>query len=666
MLKTRYFVIVAAMIAAATWATAADKNAAAEKQAKLIEIIESHAPPREKATACKQLAIYGSKDAVPALATLLPDAQLSSWARIALEAIPDPAADEALRASLEKVQGRLLVGVINSIGVRRDAKSVPSLIERLKDGDAGVVSAAAVALGCIGGSSAADALTQSMTAAPAAARDAIAEGCILCAEKFLGKRGQSPYAGTARRVLRTKGDSPLFPESVKLYDLVRKADVPKPRVLQATRGAILARGAAGIPLLVEQLRSADKALFALGLGVAREIPGGDVTDVLIAELDRATAERQALLISALAERDEPKATTAVLKAIESRSTVVRLAAVRGLGRSGNRSCVPVLLKAATDSHAELAETALAILADLAGKEVDADLAALLQKAEGPTRLVLIRLAGQRCIATTNSLLLKAVDDPDVQVRCAALTALGSTISPADLPILIARATDPAKPAEAKAAREALRATGARTTDRDGFADKVLAALASAPTASKCILLDSLLDVGGSKALAAVSAAANDADPAVRNAAYRTLGKWTSADAGPVLLALAKTPGDDKLQTRALRAYIRVARQFNIPDRQRLAMYGDILSLAKRDEERRLALAVLKRVVSTESLALAVRDLDNPSLQEAAARVAVAISQKLVTSQPAAVAGAMEKVLRVTKDRDLSAKAAALLEQSRKK
>ena len=61
---------------------------------------------------------------MPALAALLPDKELSSWARIALEAIPDPAAERCPAESMGKVQGRLLVGVINSIGVRRDAKAV--------------------------------------------------------------------------------------------------------------------------------------------------------------------------------------------------------------------------------------------------------------------------------------------------------------------------------------------------------------------------------------------------------------------------------------------------------------------------------------------------------------------------------------------------------------
>jgi hypothetical protein len=96
------------------------------------------------------------------------------------------------------------------------------------------------------------------------------------------------------------------------------------------------------------------------------------------------------------------------------------------------------------------------------------------------------------------------------------------------------------------------------------------------------------------------------------------------------------------------------------------MYGEIVSLAKRNEERQIALDVLKRVISSESLKLAVANLDKPALADAAARVAIAISQKLVGSQPAAVAEAMEKVRRRTTNKDLWDKAAALLERARKK
>src|ERR1035437_7463411 len=122
-----------------------NQSSPAEKESALISLLKSDAPAAEKAITCKRLAIYGTKDAVPVLAPLLADPQLASWARIALEAIPDAAAAGALREALGKLQGRLLTGAINSIGVRRDAKAVPGLLEKLKDADADVASAAAEA-----------------------------------------------------------------------------------------------------------------------------------------------------------------------------------------------------------------------------------------------------------------------------------------------------------------------------------------------------------------------------------------------------------------------------------------------------------------------------------------------------------------------------------------
>ncbi len=90
---------------------------------------------------------------------------LRSWSRIALEAIPDPAADAALVEAAKTLQGQLLVGTINSIGVRRSAGAVDQLAERLKDSDAQVASAAAVALGRIGSDAATNILRQSLASA---------------------------------------------------------------------------------------------------------------------------------------------------------------------------------------------------------------------------------------------------------------------------------------------------------------------------------------------------------------------------------------------------------------------------------------------------------------------------------------------------------------------
>jgi hypothetical protein len=110
-IKNRYFTWCVLLIATVLSAVTAgqDRAAADAKQRELIAVLRSDAPKAEKAITCKRLAIYGSEEAVPVLAPLLEDEELASWARIALEAIPGPAADAALREAMDELKGRLLI-----------------------------------------------------------------------------------------------------------------------------------------------------------------------------------------------------------------------------------------------------------------------------------------------------------------------------------------------------------------------------------------------------------------------------------------------------------------------------------------------------------------------------------------------------------------------------
>ncbi|HEY1786265.1 MAG TPA: HEAT repeat domain-containing protein, partial [Pirellulales bacterium] len=324
---TRCIALLLALVAlSAASARAAETDAPPEKD--LIAILKSNADGGAKGIACKQLAVHGTADAVPALATLLADPELASWARIALEAIPGPAADEALRKGLSTLKGNLLIGDINSIGVRRDAAAVEPLVGHLKDTNAEVASAAAVALGQIGNAAATTALRGALPAAPAGVRSAVAEGCILCAEHRLAE-GQDAQAA-------------------EIYDLVRSADLPKQRIIEATRGAILARKAKGIPLLVEQLRSQDKGLFFIGLTTARELHNQPVADALASEVARTSPERAIVLLSVLGDSGSPTVPPAVLEVMKSGPKEVRIAAIGAVGQLGDAASLSTLLTLAAD------------------------------------------------------------------------------------------------------------------------------------------------------------------------------------------------------------------------------------------------------------------------------------------------------------------------------
>jgi HEAT repeat protein len=695
----------------------------------LIAILESDAPLFQKAKACQQLAVIGTKAAVPALAKYLPDEQLSHYARFGLEPNPDPSTDVVLRASLGELRGRLLVGVINTIGMRRDENAIPQLKTLLASSDREVAGAAAAALGRIASPQSVKLLLDALRG-DKAVRVPIADACLAAADMFVAGDKQN--------------------EAVALYDALRKADIPQHIRLAALNGAIRARGEDGIPLLVEQLQSQDDEFFGVGLSMAHRVPGSQVTEALVAELAKplpplpegtqllailkaeygadekwldvtdaviaavgddglsivasndiagdpingvkkslrvsyqlggevktavvpegATLRlegtmlkypRQARIISVLAERGDKAALPIVLETAKSGPWDVRLPAVQALARLGDASAVPLLLETAVAQQGPLAAAALDSLAELPGEEVNATLARMLANSEGAQRLVVIELLGRREVASSVPALFQLVESPDKSTRDAAIAALGLTVGLDDLASLARTLIRPPTPDVAEVAKEALKKACLRMPDRAACATILIDQMADVSPETKVDLLDLLGVVGGPKALAFVGKAARDDSEEIQDAATRVLGQWMSADAADVLLVMAKS-GNEKFRVRTLRGYIRIARQLDVPLTERLAMCKTALQIASRDAERALVLDTLSLYPTVQSLGLVTPYLGQSGLEEAASKSAVAIAEKILKSNPAAVAPAMKKVLDATEDPELAGRARRLMNRA---
>lgn len=601
------------MAVAAASVRADDATTSAENERALIAVLRSDASPAEKAVACKKLAIDGTSKAVPDLANLLSDPQLSSWARIALEVIPGEAADRALRDAADSLDGRLLVGMINSIGVRQDAQAVGALTARLQDKNPEVAAAAAIALGRIGN----DAATQSLRNAlgslpeasspPASVRSSVAEGCVLCAERLL-----------------VSGE---LAAAAEIYDQVRNADVPKQRVLEATRGAILARNQDGIPLLLETLRSPDEKLFQLGLSTAREFPGDEVDPALAQEILRASPDRAALILQAMSDRPDTVVLAAVLDAARQGDKRVRLSAIDALRRVGDDSCLVALLKIATDFDVDLSQAAIETLAVLPGETVDKKIVGMLAESEEKNHALLLQLVGKRRIDAVADV-FQALDHSAPAVRHNALVALGETVTLDTLPRLVSQVVAPKHPDDLAVAEQALRAASVRMPDRDACTKHLVSAMRGAPSATNIVLLEIIAEVGGPTALATLSMAANSQDPQMQDTSSRLLGKWNGVDAAPVLLDLAKTAPEEKYKIRALRGYIGLARKFAMSNEQRAEMCQSAMDVASRLDEKNLVLDVMKLYPSQATFKLAVNAKRDPELTDAATATALEISQKL--------------------------------------
>ena len=171
-------------------------------ESRLIAALKGNLTRDAQGYVCRKLATVGSAAAVPVLAALLLDKESSHMARFALERIPAPEAAQALRDALAKLSGNLRIGVISSLGGRREISAVNDLGELLKDKDTATVRAAALALGVIGNADAAIALQSSIQSANGNVA-AVIDGLLHCAETLLAKQSFSE----ARRIYETLNDS---------------------------------------------------------------------------------------------------------------------------------------------------------------------------------------------------------------------------------------------------------------------------------------------------------------------------------------------------------------------------------------------------------------------------------------------------------------------------
>ena len=147
--------------------TGASQAAQPHRVRKLIDVLgQPDATLHDRARACQQLGEVGTKEAVPALAALLSDEKLSAYARSGLEGIPDPSAAEALRAALNDLDGNLLIGVVNSLGVLRDPRAVGALSKLAGNPKSGVAGEALLALGRISNAEAINIVRQALSEGP--------------------------------------------------------------------------------------------------------------------------------------------------------------------------------------------------------------------------------------------------------------------------------------------------------------------------------------------------------------------------------------------------------------------------------------------------------------------------------------------------------------------
>ena len=610
-----------------------EANAAGRKaiEARLLMALRSpKATFACKQFVCRMLRRVGTCKSTPVLAKLLTDEKLSHMARFAMESLNCPHVDPALRAALGKVKGNLLIGVVGTLGARRDEKAVAQLAKLVSDKDAGVAGAAINALGRIGGAEAAKALDAAEVGdkLKAARGDAL----MLCADKLLAGGKASDAAAIYKKMYVPANPTTIRIAALRGIAMSDKANAP---------GTLLSAMKDKSP----KLQQAAGAFMALASGPA-------AVKAFSAALPTLPAATQVVVLGVLARGGDPSVLPAVMETTRSKEEPVRVAAISAVGKLGNASVVPALLASATKGGAE-GGAARSALVSLRGDKVNQTLIARMNKGDtDQARLLIGVLTDRRASEAVAPLLAMAKTGKDADVVADAVKALGVLGDLKDISALIGLLLKTDSAPARDALENAIGNVASRQKTEASRGTLIVAALPKASADAKVSLLKILGRLGGARALGAVRSAAKSSDPKVKEAGLRAMAGWPDDSAAVDLLRIAGAAGSEVHQILALRGYVRLA---GMPSKGRttartMAMFRNAAKLAKRADEKRLILGGLRNVRSIDALNMAVEYLSDKALAREAGSAAVNIARNISRDRrlAKAISDAMKKVVEACK------------------
>ena len=569
------------------------------------KVADESIPQPARVWMVRQLEYMGSTEAVSSLTVLLKNnnAELQECARRALEKNPSPAASDSLRAALEKADNdNWKIGLINSLGQRKDAKSVELITSSLSNSR--LAGPAALALGKIGTEGAITALQQNIALTPMAA-----QALVDVANDQLAQ-GKKAFA-------------------CDLYHWIYQK-APMSSMKGAALNSLIKQNADGVENMLAAVLKATDAHLQHAAVAALPYANSAIQAQVRELLPQVTPNLKAQLITTFTASSEAQ----VIEAASDSEESVRTAALETLGKIGSAKSVPVLIKAATSDNRAEKLAAEGSLARISGKGALSAIEKSATEGSAKARIVAINtLVARQHTPALPSLLAIARESEDT-VKAAAFSALGKLGSDKEVaPVTqIILAT---KNSEAIAALETI---VTRIKDRKSASDAI-AQLAKTDD-DLALLLTPLAVLGGAENLKKVTALLGGK---YDEKAIVALGSWYDLSALKPLVAIMRDASmPEKRVSLALRSILQVMENSEAPseDAANLSAIKTEAALAaiksaKSTDDKKQVLAVIGTVPHPEIVEWVKAQLVDNQLKQEAGLAAVTLAENLFSTNKSA-------------------------------
>jgi hypothetical protein len=570
-------------------AASSDKNELNEIEQTLIATLQDDSANfLSVQAACNTLGLMNSADAVPALTALLAKSTpLSDAARLGLQRITDPAAGKALVAALSSAPSGQRVGIIVSIGARRESNATTALADIVGTSNSHESKVAVRSLGQIGTIESLE-LLQSLERNDATVLRAIND----CAYEIL-KGGYHQVAAAAfQSVLNRKDASSVIRQCALL-------------------GYVESDPENGMEQIWEKIDDPDfsrAARFILGALPAERT----IVENIAAKFPELTTRARIEVLPILASKQHEAALPLVLELVQySSSMPVIEEATKALGSIPcNEKAVKFLAVAGSDPDS-LAHMALV---RTPGEKADKAIIFGIKNSDGELRATYIEVARKRGLTAATDALIELALENYKRAQKDSLLALSDLGRARDFGSLL-RIPETLSPSFLPIAADAVRNAGRYLKDDRQREFQYLQALRSYPPAAQAALLPGLTDIPSDITLRQTIRYGESLHQEVRFGAYETLAQWPTADSLKPLLDLAEEPDLKEEQAIIMQAFAKAMK--NAPDTAidlQLEQSQRALKIGLGLEEKRVLINVIRSLLDVRSLKLLEQLAQDPELE----------------------------------------------------
>jgi type 1 glutamine amidotransferase/HEAT repeat protein len=583
------------------------QKATLRTEKELIKFLKSNATLSGKQFVCHLLADIGSDASINTLAEMLYDSFTVEMARFALEKIPNKSADEVLRTALMKSESKVKIGIINSLGKRRDEESVQQIKKMIFSSDEKIARSAIAALGRIASEEAITTLEDAKNKVSPENRQEIVFALLDCSDALL---------------LQNNND-----RAYRIYEELFAVSEKYPVRFAALRGMVNSSSEEDVDRLLINVMLKENSEICSGVPmIVEDIPADYDISGLIAALPSFKAVDQVRLLNALSNRKDDYILQMATQLSKHENQTVRLDAFVLIGKVGDFSSVQYLAEVSVQKTSD-GKAAQNALYQLAGERVDLEIVRLIPDANDEVKFQLIRSLRMRRPKDKNSkisgALLQTASTEKESLRIESIRALQFIAGKEQLQELI----DIFIKVEGNRERSAIEKTivvTAHKVNGDSLATQImlLALSNSDDIQTRRSLLLVLAKVGHSSALPAFKKAMLDSSETLQTAAITALAEWSTDAPIKELETIIRESSNPMHRTLALRGFLRMA---NLPgeysDQETSKRFQLAMELSETDDDKKMVLSGLSKQKSFSAFQMAKEKLDNPALR-AEAEVAV--------------------------------------------